>query len=97
MRPQPWRKALENIARCPGVAEVACCEVRVRSDVSIIAAFVVASTETLDATTVTAFAAEHLAAYKVPREVVFVANIPRTANGKVQRKALTLDLARAGV
>ena len=29
------------LAQCPGVAEVACTEVRVRSDVSVIAAFVV--------------------------------------------------------
>ncbi len=77
------------IARCPGVAEVACTEVRVRSDVSVIAAFVVrAGGAAVDAETVKAFAGDRLAGYKVPREIVFVDQIPRTANGKVQRKAL---------
>ena len=48
---------------------------------------------TLDAAAIKAFAAEHLAAYKVPREVFFVDRIPRTANGKVQRKALAATIA----
>jgi acyl-coenzyme A synthetase/AMP-(fatty) acid ligase len=79
------------IAGCPGVFEVACAEVQVRSGVSIIAAFVVVAEGTkLDASTIKAFTAERLAAYKVPREIVFIEQIPRTANGKVQRKALAL-------
>jgi acetyl-CoA synthetase len=77
------------LAAFPGVAEVACTEIRVRSDVSIIAAFIVPHDGTeIDATAVKAFAAERLAAYKVPREIVFVERLPRTANGKLQRKAL---------
>ena len=85
------------LAHCPGVAEVACTEVRVRSDVSVIAAFVVQTGGmALDAATIKTFAAGHLAAYKVPREIFFVDQIPRTANGKVQRKALA-EGARAGV
>jgi oxalate---CoA ligase len=42
------------------------------------------------------FAAEHLAPYKIPRRVVFVGAIPRTATGKPKRNALAkqfLDLA----
>jgi len=77
------------LARCPGVAEVACAEVNVRADVSVIGAFVVkAPGAQLDAETVTAFASEHLAAYKCPREVFFLDALPRTANGKVKRNAL---------
>jgi acetyl-CoA synthetase len=77
------------IARCPGVAEAACTEIRVRSDVSIIGAFIVRSGgAAIDAATVKAFAAERLATYKVPREILFVEQLPRTANGKIQRKAL---------
>jgi acyl-coenzyme A synthetase/AMP-(fatty) acid ligase len=63
--------------------------VHVRSDVSVIGAFVVKETAAiLDAPAVKAFAASHLAEYKVPREVIFVDAIPRTRNGKVQRKKL---------
>ena len=73
------------------VAEVACTEVRVRADISIIAAFVVAKPEAIrDADSIKAFAARHLAAYKLPREVVFVDTLPRTPNGKLKRSVLTL-------
>ncbi|CCB65159.1 MULTISPECIES: class I adenylate-forming enzyme family protein [unclassified Hyphomicrobium] len=85
------------LAACPGVAEVACSELRTRSDVSIIGAFVVGNdAEKIDADTVKAFASERLAAYKVPKEIVFVDKLPRTANGKVQRKALKLPLSPRG-
>lgn len=77
------------IAQVPGVAEVACAEVRVRADVSVIGAFVVRTAEaTVTAETILAHARAHLAAYKIPREVVFVDALPRTANGKLKRKAL---------
>lgn len=33
-----------------------------------------------------AFARQHLASYKIPREIAFVAALPRTASGKVQRR-----------
>ena len=77
------------LASCPGIAEVACTEIRVRSGVSIIGAFVVPNDATKkDADSIKAFAAGRLAAYKVPREIVFIDKLPRTANGKIQRKAL---------
>lgn len=82
------------LAPCPGVAEVACTEIRVKSGVSIIGAFVVPSEGApKNAAAVKAFASEHLAAYKVPREIVFVDRLPRTPNGKIQRKALAALIA----
>jgi len=44
----------------------------------------------LDAAPLLAYAHERLAAYKCPREIIFVDGLPRTANGKVRRR----DLAR---
>jgi acyl-coenzyme A synthetase/AMP-(fatty) acid ligase len=77
------------ISHCPGVAEVACTEIKVRADVSIVAAFVVKIPgAALDAEHVRSYAAEHLAAYKVPREIVFIDALPRTPNGKIKRSAL---------
>ncbi len=35
-----------------------------------------------------AYCAERLAVYKRPGKIVFVSEIPRTANGKVSRRAL---------
>lgn len=81
------------LALHPAVAEVACAEVQVRSDVSVIGAFVVLSEgAAADAGAIRAFAAERLAAYKCPREVVFVDALPRTPNGKLKRKSLTASL-----
>jgi acyl-coenzyme A synthetase/AMP-(fatty) acid ligase len=79
------------LAEHPSVAEVACAEVKVRADVSVIAAFVVphAGAHT-DAADIERFAAERLAAYKRPRSIVFVEALPRTANGKIMRQALKL-------
>jgi acyl-coenzyme A synthetase/AMP-(fatty) acid ligase len=59
--------------------------------VSIIAAFVVAKPGAAhDADGIKGLAARELAAYKRPREVVFIDQLPRTANGKLKRAALTL-------
>ncbi len=77
------------LALYPGVAEVACSEIQVRDDVSIIAAFVVeAAGSAIDVDRLKAFAREQLADYKLPREVFIVAQLPRTANGKIKRSAL---------
>jgi acyl-coenzyme A synthetase/AMP-(fatty) acid ligase len=77
------------LAEHPGIAEVACAEVRVRADVSVIGAFVVLKPgASADADGIKAFAAERLAAYKCPREVIFLDALPRTANGKLRRGAL---------
>jgi len=40
--------------------------------------------KTLDADEVKAFVGQHLARFKIPREIVFVESLPRTALGKVQ-------------
>ena len=77
------------LAEHPAVAEVACAEVRVRADVSVIGAFIVPrpciaiNTEELQS-----FAAKHLAAYKTPRAIIVVDSLPRTANGKLKRREL---------
>jgi acetyl-CoA synthetase len=77
------------LAACPGVAEVACAEIQVRADVSVIGAFIVpAAGLSLDRETILAAARLNLAAYKVPREIIIVDALPRTANGKLQRKRL---------
>lgn len=77
------------IAALDGVAEVACAEIHVRDDVSVIGAFVVPKpAATLTPGDVLAFAKERLAQYKCPREIVLVDALPRTANGKVKRSEL---------
>lgn len=82
------------LATHPGVAEAACAEVRVRDGVSIIAAFVVPRDgASRDGGAILDHARRKLAGYKVPREIVFLDALPRTANGKVMRRALALGSA----
>lgn len=84
------------LAQCPGVAEVACAEVRVRADLSVIGAFVVARPDaSLEPEAIKRYASMHLAAYKCPKEVVIVDVLPRTANGKVRRNILAATFAKS--
>ena len=77
------------LAGHPDIAEVAVTELSVREDVKVIAAYVVLREgASPDVETVSAYAKENLAAYKCPREVIFVDKLPRTANGKVMRRSL---------
>ncbi|KTS53318.1 AMP-dependent synthetase [Methylobacterium indicum] len=73
----------------PDVQEVAVTELPVRDGVRVIAAFVVPKQGAEPARdALLAWCGERLAAYKCPREVVFLETLPRTPNGKVQRKRL---------
>ncbi len=73
----------------PDVADVAVAERKVAEDVSVIAAFVVPKPDRApDEAALIAHCAEHLAAYKRPRKVVFLREIARTANGKLSRSKL---------
>jgi acyl-coenzyme A synthetase/AMP-(fatty) acid ligase len=77
------------LASHPDVADVAVAERNVSAGVSVIVGFVVARPgATADEASLIAHCAQHLAAYKSPRRIVFVSEIARTANGKVSRKAL---------
>jgi acetyl-CoA synthetase len=85
------------LAQHPSVAEAACAEVRVREDVTVIGAFIVAKVGApRDAEAIQRFAADRLAAYKRPREIVFLDGLPRTANGKVKRAELRALFPRLG-
>ncbi len=80
------------LSKHPAVAEVAVTELAVREGIRVIAAFVVPrdpdEPDGLDAAPLLAYAHEHLAAYKCPREILFTDSLPRTANGKIRRRDL---------
>lgn len=80
------------LATCPGIAEIAVAEHRVRDDVSVIAAYVVKS-EGADITQedIAALAEQRLAAYKRPKQIFFVPALPRSANGKLLRRKLAAE------
>lgn len=77
----------------PDVAEVGVAEMKPRPDLSIIAGFVVLRAGAVtDEAALLAWCADRLAAYKCPRAIRFLDALPRTANGKVQRKRLAAAL-----
>jgi acyl-coenzyme A synthetase/AMP-(fatty) acid ligase len=75
------------LAEHPGIDEVACAEVEVKADTTVIAAFYTGPTplpqEELDA-----FAAKRLARYKQPRLYEHRKSLPKSGNGKLDRAAL---------
>jgi len=82
-----------QLATCPGVSEVAVVAVHVADQKDLVVAAIVAapglepSREALNE-----HAASGLAEYKRPHEFLFVERMPRTPNGKLQRKELAAQL-----
>ena len=77
------------LSHAPGVADVAVAERKVRADVSVICAFIVAAPDANpDEALLAAHCAEHLAGYKNPKQYVFLKTLPRTKNGKIARRLL---------
>ncbi len=73
----------------PSVGDVGVTQFQVRAGVQVIGAWLVpAAGAELDTETLREHAARHLAGYKVPRVWHEVAELPRTANGKVRRQDL---------
>lgn len=85
----------EVIAGLDGVAEVAV--VGITDDIlgqTIKAVIVPIAGARLEPITVKAHCHARLASYKVPKHVEFVAHIPKTASGKIQRYLLTNETSR---
>lgn len=72
----------------PGVAEVAACDIAVREDLNLIAAFIVPKGDWPGDEALGAHAEANLAGYKCPKLWVPLDALPRTANGKIQRRRL---------
>ncbi len=75
------------LGRHPGVAEVAVIGLPDDEYGEIVTAVVVAD-GALDAEEVITFAREHLVAYKCPRRIELVAELPRDPMGKIRKRAL---------
>jgi acyl-coenzyme A synthetase/AMP-(fatty) acid ligase len=80
------------LAAHPDLTEVAVAEVEVKADTTVIAAFYTAPAEVSQAA-LQAFASARLARYKCPRLWVLLPALPRTATGKINRRALRAEHA----
>lgn len=77
----------DALSQYPAISDVAVAEVAVKENTTIIGCFYV-SDQDVDHETVNRFAHQHLAPYKQPRFYQRVDALPRTANGKLDRRAL---------
>ena len=82
----------ETIAAMPGVSEVGVIGIPDERSGERVAAFIVSSVQAPSRDEIINYCREHLAAYKVPTEVVFVDELPKSPIGKILRREL-----RAGV
>ncbi|HET6964072.1 MAG TPA: AMP-binding protein [Acidimicrobiales bacterium] len=73
---------------CPELYEVAVFGVPDEQWGESVQAYAVPAREGVTEATVLAYAREHLAGYKVPRSVTFVAELPKTGSGKVLKRQL---------
>jgi long-chain acyl-CoA synthetase len=76
----------DTLATFPGVREVAVVGITQNGNEQVVAAVVPTNPDDFDADGLRAYAREHLAAYKVPRRVVVVEDLPRSMIGKVLRR-----------
>ncbi len=77
------------LAEHPGIAEAAVTELEIRPDLSVIAAFIVPKQAgSIGAEEVLSWCEGRLADYKRPKEIRFLAELPRMANGKLLRRRL---------
>lgn len=72
----------------PGISDVGVIGKSDEKYGEIVAAFVVRKTESLSKTEIENYCRKNLAAYKIPRKIVFVQEIPKSDIGKVLRKGL---------
>ncbi len=79
----------EVIAELPGVRDVAVSGIDDPVLGQVVAAFLVGGVGAPDEMAVKAHCRRRLAGYKIPRQVAYVAELPKTASGKVRRAALT--------
>ena len=83
------RDVEEAIAELPGITEVAVVGIDDEILGQVVKAFVVPSAAgTIDAMSIQAHCRDRLAPYKIPKHVEFVEALPKTASGKIKRRAL---------
>jgi long-chain acyl-CoA synthetase len=78
----------EVIAELPGVREVAVTGIDDSLLGQVVAAFLVPGEDAPSAMAVKAHCRQRLAGYKIPKQVAFVSELPKTASGKIRRAAL---------
>jgi long-chain acyl-CoA synthetase len=85
----------DQIAKCPGVLEVAAVAQADEHSGEVVALFVVRKDASLSEQSLQDYAREHLTAYKRPAAIHFRDQLPKTNVGKILRRELRDELARS--
>lgn len=78
----------DTLARIPGIREVAVVGISDEGSGEIVKAFIVKDNPNLTKDEIIRFAREHLTPYKVPKQIEFRTELPKTNVGKILRRAL---------
>jgi long-chain acyl-CoA synthetase len=81
----------EVLATHPKILEAAAIGVPHEKSGEAVKIFVVKKEENLTEKEILAFCKENLTAYKVPKEIEFISELPKTNVGKILRRALRTD------
>ncbi len=76
------------VAMCPGVGEVACIGVPNERSNEVVKVFIVKKDPALTEEAIKAYCRENLTAYKVPKQIEFRTELPKTNVGKILRRSL---------
>ena len=76
------------VAMMDGIVECACVGVPDDKTGEAIKMFVVKSDDSIEADAIIEYCRKNLTAYKVPRQIEFIAEVPKSAVGKVLRREL---------
>ncbi|OIN60104.1 AMP-binding protein [Arsenicibacter rosenii] len=76
------------VAKCPGVLEVACIGVPDARSNEVVKVFVVKKDDSLNEDQIKAYCRENLTAYKVPKQIEFRTELPKSNVGKILRRPL---------
>jgi len=78
----------EVVSQCPGVLEVACIGVPSAKSGEIVKVFVVKKDPNLTEDQITTYCKENLTGYKVPKQIEFRTELPKSNVGKILRRPL---------
>lgn len=73
-----------------GITDCACAAQNIQDNIQIPVLYIVSSNIDFDISKLQNYLELHLESYKVPKEIIPIEKIPRTATGKILRKSLTL-------
>jgi long-chain acyl-CoA synthetase len=76
------------VSQCPGVLEVACVGIPDEKSGELVKLFIVKKDPNLTEETIRAYCKENLTAYKCPKKIEFITELPKTNVGKILRRAL---------